>query len=196
MNRLDEILEGFEAALELERELGVRSLPFDRALLTPPPAAAQSPASSATPVAEPVKTPPPAFAETPATPVAEPPRDGGPVHDFVFLHHRVLSPKGNGMMAKILVAMNRRAGEAPIVIHPPAPPAKAYVVLGSLALRMFFPDAAGSPGQWIALPGGAEGLVTYSPEYILRFQDGSPAQVDVKRRMWNSLKGVMERFPR
>ena len=36
MNGLDGVLEGFEAALALERELGVRAVPLDRTLLSPP----------------------------------------------------------------------------------------------------------------------------------------------------------------
>lgn len=203
MNRLDEILDGFEAALELERELGVKSFAFDRSLLDvaslqskeqpqpkvaqafSPPPSPRPESSSPRPEVQPIESP----ARVEETSSAE-------VRDFVFLHHRVLSQKGNEMMAKIIVAMKCEAGESPIVIHPPAPPAKVYVVLGSLALKMFFPEASGTPGQWISLPNGSEALITYSPEYILRFQDGAPAQVDAKRKMWASLKGVMSRFSR
>lgn len=203
MNRLDEILDGFEAALELERELGVKSFAFDRSLLDvaslqskeqpqpkvaqafSPPPSPRPESSSPRPEVQPIESP--ARVEEPSS--AE-------MRDFVFLHHRVLSQKGNEMMAKIIVAMKCEAGESPIVIHPPAPPAKVYVVLGSLALKMFFPEASGTPGQWISLPNGSEALITYSPEYILRFQDGAPAQVDAKRKMWASLKGVMSRFSR
>ena len=37
MTALDAILLGFEAELELERELGTRTIPLDRKLLTPIP---------------------------------------------------------------------------------------------------------------------------------------------------------------
>jgi hypothetical protein len=203
MNRLDEILDGFEAALELERELGVKSFAFDRSLLDV--ASLQSKEQPQPKVAQAFSPPPSPRPESPSPrpevqPIESPARVektfSAEVRDFVFLHHRVLSQKGNEMMAKIIVAMKCEAGESPIVIHPPAPPAKVYVVLGSLALKMFFPEASGTPGQWISLPNGSEALITYSPEYILRFQDGAPAQVDAKRKMWASLKGVMSRFSR
>ena len=203
MNRLDEILDGFEAALELERELGVKSFAFDRSLLDV--ASLQSKEQPQPKVAQAFSSPPLPRPESPSPrpevqPIESPARVEEPssaeMRDFVFLHHRVLSQKGNEMMAKIIVAMKCEAGESPIVIHPPAPPAKVYVVLGSLALKMFFPEASGTPGQWISLPNGSEALITYSPEYILRFQDGAPAQVDAKRKMWASLKGVMSRFSR
>lgn len=203
MNRLDEILDGFEAALELERELGVKSFAFDRSLLDV--ASLQSKEQPQPKVAQAFSLPPLPRPESPSPrpevqPIESPARVEEPssaeMRDFVFLHHRVLSQKGNEMMAKIIVAMKCEAGESPIVIHPPAPPAKVYVVLGSLALKMFFPEASATPGQWISLPNGSEALITYSPEYILRFQDGAPAQVDAKRKMWASLKGVMSRFSR
>jgi hypothetical protein len=203
MNRLDEILDGFEAALELERELGVKSFAFDRSLLDV--SSLQSKEQPQQKVAQAFSPPPSPRPESPSPrpevqPIESPARveesSSAEMRDFVFLHHRVLSQKGNEMMAKIIIAMKCEAGESPIVIHPPAPPAKVYVVLGSLALKMFFPEASGTPGQWISLPNGSEALITYSPEYILRFQDGAPAQVDAKRKMWAFLKGVMSRFSR
>lgn len=190
MKDLDEILDGFTSALELERELGVRTVEMDRALL-------KTPASVTRPVPEIAdatgRIP---CEETPCEKAPPLPSPSSPQADFVFLHHRRLTEEGNAMMAKILVAMKRTAEESPIVIHPPAPPAKAYVVLGSFALKMFFPDRDGMPGDWIDLAEGAKALVTYSPEYILRFRDGAPAQIEAKRKMWNSLKEMMARFPR
>ena len=208
MEALDKILEGFEAALELERSLGVRSLQFDRSLLEPLPGSGDLESNaavletSALSLSEPSKPPAvesqPRIVEPRSRTIEPPPPAAAPqvLRDFVFLHHRALSPKGNEMMAKIIVAMNRTAEEAPVVIHAPAPPAKAYVVLGSLALKMFFPNEQATPGSWISVPGGVPALVTYSPEYILRFQEGAIAQREVKKKMWDSLKGVIARFPR
>lgn len=206
MEELDRIIEGFEAALELERSLGVRSFQMDRSLLEPlqenniplsqadsfkAPSAAQEPQQPRKKVSS-VEKSEEVLSQTKSSPATA----SQTSYDFVFLHHRALSPKGNEMMAKIILAMNRTAQDAPVIIHAPAPNAKAYVVLGSLALKMFFPNEQALPGSWINLPSGAQALVTYSPEYILRFQDGAIAQREIKKKMWDSLKGVMSRFPR
>jgi hypothetical protein len=37
-------------------------------------------------------------------------------------------------------------------------------------------------------------LVTYSPEYILRFGEDSPAVKKIKQDMWMSLKTVLQRL--
>ena len=98
------------------------------------------------------------------------------------------------MMAKIILAMHRTAETAPVVVAPPLPKAKVYVVLGSLALRKWFPGVAAAPGQWIATSTGEQALVTYSPEYILRFKEVTPALRKIKSDMWTSLKSVLQRL--
>ena len=101
------VLDGLEAELELERELGVRVVEIDRALLSP------SPAAAAVRAAVP---PPAADIRQPAT-VPEPqPANHAPLSpslDFVFLHDRPLSPGGIEMMAKIVAAMGKTAATAP-----------------------------------------------------------------------------------
>ena len=190
MDVIEYLLDGLEAELALERELGVRSVPFDRSLLEqphaePPPvqAAPSAPAASSrasAPGAGRAAKPPP------TTPTGR--------FDFVFLHDRPLSEKGVEMMAKIVVALGRTAETAPIVLGAPLPEARAYVVLGGLALRKFFPGLRGSPGQWLKTPNGADVLVSNSPEYILRFDDASPELKTIKANMWRSLKAVRQRF--
>ena len=95
------------------------------------------------------------------------------------------------MMAKILNAMGK--ADAPIVVVPPAPQAKVTVVLGGLALKKYFPGMRGEPGQWQMAPEGRDVLITYSPEYILRFGTVTPAVQKMKKDMWTSLKAVVQR---
>lgn len=166
MDAVDYVLEGLEQWLEIERECGVRSLEVDRSLLAP----AEVPAAPAAPVA-------PAAA-----------------YDFVFLHDKPLTPAGVEMMAKIVVAMGRTADTAPVIIAPPIPKARAYVVLGALALRKYFPGVRGEPGQWVKASNGSDLLITYSPAFILRFPTVTDAVKKMKRDMWSSLKGVMQRL--
>ena len=96
-------------------------------------------------------------------------------------------------MAKIVTAMHKTPESAPIVFNGERPPAKIYVVLGSEALKKWYPGMHGSPGQWLRGREGEDVLVTYSPEYILRFGAVTPALTRLKREMWTSLKGVMQR---
>ena len=196
---MEYVLDGLEAELELERELGVRAVEIDRALLSPSPAAAAvraavpPPASAAGRAGVP---PPAADIRQPAT-VPEPqPANHAPLStsiDFVFLHDRPLSPGGIEMMAKIVTAMKKTPESAPIVFNGERPAAKAYVLLGSGALRKWLPGVKGAPGEWVKDQAGNDYLVTYSPEFILRMGPPTPAVKEIKMKMWTSLKGVMQR---
>ena len=197
---LYEVLEGIEAELELERELGVRSVEIDRTLLEGmgsnraelgsnrieiesgrvAEAPLPSPASGLAP------TPPPRNSSTP-------PLSQG-LFDFAFLHHRMLSPGGIAMMAKIVTAMKKTPDTAPIVFEGERPKARVYVVLGGLAMRKWFPELRCAAGQWAKGPRGEEVLVTYSPEFILRDGLDESAVKKLKVSMWTSLKGVMQRI--
>ena len=197
---MEYVLDGLEAELELERELGVRAVEIDRALLSPSPAAAPTgmagvppPAAAAGRAGVP---PPAADIRQPAT-VPEPqPANHAPLStslDFVFLHDRPLSPGGIEMMAKIVTAMKKTPESAPIVFNGERPAAKAYVLLGSGALRKWLPGVKGAPGEWVKDQAGNGYLVTYSPEFILRMGPPTPAVKEIKMKMWTSLKGVMQR---
>ena len=192
---LEYVLDGLEAELELERELGVRAVEIDRALLSPPPAAAPTGRAGVPPPAADVRQPATdgerhaANREPPAA-RHEPPTDS---LDFVFLHDRPLSPGGIEMMAKIVTAMKKTAESAPIVFNGERPAAKAYVLLGSGALRKWLPGVKGAPGEWVKDQAGNSYLVTYSPEFILRMGPPTPAVKEIKMKMWTSLKGVMQR---
>ena len=203
MNALDYILDGLEAALELERELGVRVVECDRSLLSVSTtgsvrASGVSGDSGAT-----VAAGLPSSASKVAQPAPQPANhtieqseqsNDRTVPDLAFLHDRPLSPAGIEMMAKIIGAMKRTAENSPIVIEPPMPRAKVLVVLGGRALKKYFPAQKAEPGQWFKTPGGRDVLVTYSPEYILRFGTVTPAVQKLKQDMWRSLKAVVQRL--
>ena len=166
MTALEYLLDGLEAELELERELGVRVVELDRALL----------------------------ASLPHSPTPPLPHSSTPSLSFAFLHDRPLSPNGIEMMAKIVTAMHETPESAPIVFTGERPPAKLYVVLGSEAMKKWYPGMRGAPGQWLRGRNGEDVLLTYSPEYLLRFGAATPALMKLKREMWTSLKGVMQRL--
>ena len=201
MNALDYILDGLEAALELERELGVRLVECDRSLLTP---ASRLPSNVSRLSGEGLET----RDVRRETRVGLETRDERPaannrtieqsngrtIPDLAFLHDRPLSPAGIEMMAKIIGAMKRTAENSPIVVEPPMPRAKVLVVLGARALKKYFPEQKAEPGQWFRTPGGRDVLVTYSPEYILRFGTVTPAVQKLKQDMWRSLKAVVQRL--
>ena len=174
MTALEYLLNGLEAELELERELGVRVVELDRTLLASPP-------HSSTPPLPHSPTPPISHSPTPSL-------------SFAFLHDRPLSSNGIEMMAKIVTAMHETPETAPIVFTGERPPAKMYVVLGSEAMKKWYPGMRGAPGQWLRGRNGEDVLLTYSPEYLLRFGAATPALMKLKREMWTSLKGVMQRL--
>ena len=191
MNVVDYVLDGLERWLEVERECGARSLEVDRSLLVPAAkpmveAASTLDAGSSRPARPSRASSSSSSSGSSSAPTA--------IFDFVFLHDRPLTPAGVEMMAKIVNAMGRTADTAPVVVAPPIPQARAYVVLGALALRKYFPGVKGEPGQWVKSPDGKDVLVTYSPAFILRFPTVTDAVMRMKRDMWSSLKGVMQRF--
>ena len=193
---IDYLLDGLAAALELERDLGARTVEVDRSLL----GALRPQASSAQPLAAPVApAAAPMRAQAAAAPAAVPASTAraasspGGRYDFVFLHDRPLSQGGVEMMAKIILAMGKTAETAPVVIEAPVPPAKIAVALGAVALRKFFPALRGSPGQWLKSADGRDVLVSNSPEEILRFGEVTPAVKRIKMEMWRNLKVVMQR---
>ena len=201
MNALDYILDGLEAALELERELGVRVVECDRSLLTP---ASRLPSNVSRLSGEGLET----RDVRRETRVGLETRDERPaannrtieqsngrtIPDLAFLHDRPLSPAGIEMMAKIIGAMKRTAENSPIVVEPPMPRAKVLVVLGGRALKKYFPEQKAEPGQWFRTPGGRDVLVTYSPEYILRFKTVTPAVKKIKMDMWTAIKSVLRKI--
>ena len=98
------------------------------------------------------------------------------------------------MIEKITAAMGRTPDTAPVIFEQPRPMAKIYVVLGDRALKKWFPGLRAGPGMWIAGSEGEVALVTYSPNYFLRFGSVTPAVQKIKKDMWTSLKGVLQRL--
>ena len=217
MTALEYLLDGLEAELELERELGVRVVELDRSLLATPqvpspvrapsaslsasssnsnshsnsssPSNSNSHSNSSSPTASPSNSN--SHSNSPTPPL---PHSSTPSLSFAFLHDRPLSPSGIEMMAKIVTAMHETPETAPIVFTGERPPAKMYVVLGSEAMKKWYPGMRGAPGQWLRGRNGEDVLLTYSPEYLLRFGAATPALMKLKREMWTSLKGVMQRL--
>jgi hypothetical protein len=181
MTVFDTIVTGFEAALELERELGVRVVECDRSLLVSPERALPKPPVEKAAVSRPVE-------------VVAPEKADDSAYDFVFLHDRALSAAATQMMEKIIGAMKKTTATAPIITATPLPKAKIYVVLGSFALKKFFPALRASPGQWLKSENGEDVLISNSPEYILRFGVESEAVKKIKQDMWRSLKTVLQRL--
>ncbi len=182
MTALDYILEGLEAELALERELGVRSFEIDRSL--------REPLGPTGVEAAPI-VPKPAPIDPRPTPIdANRPQKAA----MVFLHDRPLPPAGEEMIAKISSALGLKPEDAPILTEPPLPEAKVYIVLGAFALRKWFPERNLSPGNGFDLDSGAYALVTYSPNYILRFNSETAALKQIKRSMWTSIKAAAKRL--
>lgn len=196
MNKVANLLEGLKKALEVERELGVRSIEVDRRLLGvlgAKPVTRPRPTVSASPVAPPPRArPTPRVAPSPV--VEEKPKK---VYDFVFLHDKPLSPKGVEMVTKILIWMKQTPESAPLIVAPPLPRAKILVVLGSNAMHKYFPELRGEPGQWFTSSTGEDVLITYSPEHVLRFEQSNPASFRAfKRKMMQGFKVVQQRLGR
>ena len=61
-------------------------------------------------------------------------------------------------------------------------------------MKLYYPEMRGGPGQWLKSPEGDDVLITYSPEYILRFGTVTPAVLKLKQEMWRSLKAVAQRL--
>ena len=207
MTALEYLLDGLEAELELERELGVRVVELDRSLLATPqvpspvraPSASSSNSHSHSSSSSNSSSRSNSNSNSPTPPLPHSPTDPIPQSptsslSFAFLHDRPLSPSGIEMMAKIVTAMHETPETAPIVFTGERPPAKMYVVLGSEAMKKWYPGMRGAPGQWLRGRNGEDVLLTYSPEYLLRFGAATPALMKLKREMWTSLKGVMQRL--
>ena len=138
--QIDYVIDGIEAALELERELGLRVVECDRSLL-----ASIEKQKAQLPVSSPVSSQVVAAATQVASiePASDNKVSGKTGYDFVFLHHRALSAAGLVMMEKIIGAMKKNLATAPIIVDSPLPNAKVYVVLGSFALKKLAKKKAG-----------------------------------------------------
>ena len=157
MDIYDQILE----SLELERELGTRTVEIDRALLLPPkPESASAEASafveastsakatvdksvdkSEIPSPQPVVAAPVASAPAAPPPAAPDSSDGC---DIAFLTGRPLSPAGAEAMAKTFAAMKRIKPDIQVALNE-SRKSRVIVLLGSDALKKFNQLSADRP---------------------------------------------------
>lgn len=207
MTALEYILDGLEAALALERELGVRSFELEEGLARVPgaerasgtfepetaPVVAASVSASADGSARAARSTAAASASASADGSARAARYTAAVQ-MAFLHDRALDGAGAEMIAKITAALGFTPKEAPVVWDGALPDAKIYVVLGARALRQWLPTQHGSPGMWVEAGNKRPALVTYSPNYFLRFKEVTPAVKKIKAEMWQSLKAAAARL--
>lgn len=191
------VLDGLEAYLELERELGVRAIEVGRTLLAPAPASKVESAPKAVTAAQPAAAesavPPPGAAQTPRLPEAPSAIGATGRLDFVFIADRPLSPRAVEMMAKIVPAMGKTSETAPVVVSPPIPDARFFVFLGRAALARYMPGLRGEENRWLKTPKGKDVLLVKSPEEIVRFTTVTPALKKMKQDMWLALKTVLQR---
>ena len=201
MDIYDQILEN----LELERELGTRTVEIDRALLLPPkpesasaePAADKSASKPETPSPQPAAPSPQpvvaaSVASTPSAPAPAAPNSSGGC-DIAFLTGRPLSPAGAEAMAKTFAAMKRIKPDIQVALNE-SRKSRVIVLLGSDALKKLLPTARPVRGQWIQI-NGVPAMMTFSPDYIFsHFQAGSPHERQAKSEMWEDIKSALARL--
>ena len=198
MDIYDQILEN----LELERELGTRTVEIDRTLLVPPQPVTPQPVGGA------MGTSRPAGASLPtcnaqhtthnsqlATPNSQPspPNPQSEGCDIVFLTGRPLSAAGMEAMAKTFAAMKRIKPDIQVALNE-SRQARVTILLGSDALKKHFPSMRPVRGKWIEF-NGTPTLMTFSPDYIFaHFQSGSPHERQAKYEMWEDIKSAIVRL--
>ena len=207
MENLDEILGAFEKALELERELGTRTVECDRALLAPVKAAEA--ARPSPPVAEPKPSAPPASAAG-CQPVAapRPPAPSGTAvaegnvavrePDFLFVVDQMPQGEAAAMLRKMIAAMGCTGEDAKVALasDPRPPRSKVRIVLGKLAFKAFAPGQKAAVGLWTDVA-GVPTVVTYSPARIITYFGNDAAGLDkAKRQIWADLKSALARAGR
>ena len=192
------VLDGLEDYLELERELGVRAVEVDRALLATAGSPEVAVAFRVAPVAPMAKRDvSDVRVVRDERPKAEPrplnPSTPQPLTSFAFIHDRPLSPKAVEMMLKIIVALGQTTETAPIAVAPPLPKARFYVFLGNRALQKYLPGTHVEENSWFKTPKGMDALFVRSPEDIVRFPTITPALQKTKADMWRALKTIKQR---
>ena len=202
METFDDILGAFEEALELERELGTRTVECDRALLVPlrpaPPAApVPPPPAPQPPPPAPVAPPPPA--PPPPAPAAQKAEAPSPRTDFAFIVAQMPQDAAAEMLRGMVAAMGYAMDQVKVVAAADAaaarPAARVYIVLGgSDAFRAFAPGQRAALGLWTTVA-DVPTIVTYSPARILSFFGGDAAKLDqAKRQIWRDLKSALARI--
>ena len=197
---LEEILTAFEEALELERELGTRTVEIDRALLRCSPAPMAAPVRGVSDSGEasrssisngsgsPSVSSDASEASSPGT--ASDSGAAGAQADFAFL----LEGEPEGPVAELLPKMSEAIGYGPDGVKINDPSARVLIVLGSEALAKWLPGVKARPGQWVQRE-GVPALVTASPTKTYRFFGHDPAKIRaLKLRLWADLKAALARL--
>lgn len=210
MDIYDQILE----CLELERELGTRTVEIDRALLVPPKkevplqVAATAEAVGRT-ASEPrqeaaarVETAPVSVAAVEKGAAKSSPQDaqgtmdnGGAddLCDIAFFTGRTLSDRGNEAMRKTFTAMQKIRPGISVRLNEQCK-AKVVILLGSDAMLKRMPTARPVRGAWVTLD-GTPAIMTYSPDFIFsHFQEGSPNMNKAKHSMWSDIQSAIARL--
>lgn len=202
MDIFDQILEN----LELERDLGTRTVEIDRALLVPPPSGQRTGIPSGQAEADrPAKVPEPRQErKEPAAPAVsrDPMRETGPEPhgvpaasdcDMAFFTGRPLSPAGMEAMEKVFAAVRRIKPGVTLCINEDRK-SRVCVLLGSDALLKRLPTARPVRGDWVTV-NGVPAVMTFSPDYIFsHFREGSPNMDKAKREMWNDIRLAVARL--
>lgn len=215
METFDDILGAFEEALELERELGTRTVECDRALLVPlrPAAPVPVPPPPAPKAEAPApQTPKPtqraeAPLQNPKPPVSTPqpppriPQSQTPRHqtDFAFIAAQMPQGAAAEMLHGMVAAMGYAMDQVKVVAAADAaavrPAARVYIVLGgSDAFRVFAPGQRAALGLWTTVA-DVPTIVTYSPARILSYFGRDAAGLaKAKRQIWSDLKSALARI--
>lgn len=210
MDIYDQILE----CLELERELGTRTVEIDRALLVPPkkevPLQGAATAEAVDRTASGPRQEAAAREETTPASVAvvekgaakSSPQDakgavdsvgGDDLCDIAFFTGRTLSDRGNEAMRKTFAAMQKIRPGISVRLNERCK-AKVVILLGSDAMLKRMPTARPVRGAWVTLD-GTPAIMTYSPDFIFsHFQEGSPNMNKAKHSMWSDIQSAIARL--
>ena len=206
MSSVNEILTAFEEALELERELGTRTVEIDRALLRCSPAPMAVPACGASGSRETSSSSGSRVSSGSSSSSATRTSSGssmssfpetandssaaGARADFAFL----LECEPQGPVAELLPKMSEAIGYGPDGVKVNDPSARVLIVLGSDALAKWLPGVKARPGQWV-MRGETPALVTASPTKTYRFFGHDPAKIRaLKLRLWADLKAALAKL--
>ena len=196
MDIFDQILEN----LELERELGTRTVEFDRALLlgsgsVPAKPVAAAPVRQEEAVRQSVPQRKPATPAALMTPSA-PSTSAAPATamlDIAFLTGAPLSSAGMEAMRKTVAYVEKLRPGVRVGVNE-GRQARVIVLLGSDAMRAHAPNVRQPRGRWFRL-GDVPAVLTFSPDEILtRFASGSAGMNAAKRDLGDAIKSALGRL--
>lgn len=199
---LEEILDGIEAALELERDLGVRELETGRAFAARQDAPASKPATAATKPPPPAPKPAPAATPPAPKPAAPKPAPAPPAQSpaetaaIVFLLAEPLAaPAAKTMMDNIVAYVEKLSARKTAVVcgGGAPPPAQIYIAMGEKARESWFPGER-FPAERISVSrDGKTVAMTRNPDDVVRF--GSPETTkEIRRRMMQTFAAANRRL--